>query len=126
MPCPTSIHCAPYSLTTSFEIASSCGNDALPPLPDVDEMPGDRRRRRHRRRNQMGAALKTLAALEIAVRGRGKIAPQSLAAGSVGAVADRDLDAMEAQILEVPELELRQRHLVQIEIQGAHRAPDSF
>jgi hypothetical protein len=30
-----------------------------------------------------------------------------LAAGSVGAVADRDLDALEAQILEVQELELR-------------------
>src|SRR5260370_8325271 len=34
-------------------------------------MAGARRRRRHRRRDQMGAALKTLAALEIAVRGRG-------------------------------------------------------
>ncbi len=34
-------------------------------------MPGDRRGRRHRRRHQMGAALETLTALEIAVRGRG-------------------------------------------------------
>src|SRR5437868_6140851 len=47
------------------------GKGALPPLPDVDKMPGDRRRRRHCRRDQMRAAFKTLAALEIAVRGRG-------------------------------------------------------
>src|SRR5216684_5578336 len=44
---------------------------ALPPLPDIDKMPGDRRCRRHRRRHQMGAALESLTALEIAVRGRG-------------------------------------------------------
>src|ERR1700754_4101637 len=44
---------------------------ALSPLPDVDKMSGNRRRRRHRRRNQMRAAFKSLAALEIAVRGRG-------------------------------------------------------
>src|SRR5216117_3239979 len=47
------------------------GKSALSPLPDVDKMPGDRRRRRHCRRDQMRAAFKTLAALEIAVRGRG-------------------------------------------------------
>src|ERR1700692_3803982 len=46
-------------------------NKRLPPLSDIDKMPGDRRRRRHRRRHQVGATLKTLAALEIAVRGRG-------------------------------------------------------
>src|SRR5260221_7605739 len=34
-------------------------------------MPGDRRRCRHRWRNQMRAALVALAALEVAVRGRG-------------------------------------------------------
>src|ERR1019366_505446 len=41
------------------------------PSPHVDEMPGDRRRRRHGRRDEVGAALKALAALEIAVRGGG-------------------------------------------------------
>ena len=41
------------------------------PLAHVDELPGDRRRRRHRRRHQMRAALEALAALEVAVRGRG-------------------------------------------------------
>src|SRR6266446_10706978 len=67
----TSIQCAPNTLTTSFGDASSCGNDALPPLPDIDKMPGDRGCRRHCRRDQMGAALESLAALEIAIRGRG-------------------------------------------------------
>jgi len=44
--------------------------------------------------------------------GQGKIAPQSLAAGSVGTVARRNPDAVEAQILEIQELELaRQRPL---------------
>src|SRR4051812_23167720 len=43
----------------------------LPPVADVDKMPGDRRRRRHRRRDQMGAALKSLAAFKVAVRGGG-------------------------------------------------------
>src|SRR6202051_4475414 len=43
----------------------------LSPLPDIDEMAGDCPGRRHRGRHQMGAALKTLAAFEIAVRGRG-------------------------------------------------------
>src|SRR2546421_10068709 len=47
------------------------GKGALPPLPDVDKMPGDRCPRRHCRRDQIRAAFKTLAALEIAVRGRG-------------------------------------------------------
>src|SRR5271166_2605634 len=41
------------------------------PLPHVDEPSGDRGRRRHGGRDQMGAALVALAALEIAVRGRG-------------------------------------------------------
>src|SRR5262245_55761157 len=41
------------------------------PLPNIHEMAGDRGRRRHRGRNKMRAAPKTLAALEIAVRGRG-------------------------------------------------------
>src|SRR5580693_120493 len=37
---------------------------------DVDKMPGDRGRRRHRRADQVGAAARTLAALEVAVGGR--------------------------------------------------------
>ncbi len=41
------------------------------PLPDIHKMTGDRRRRRHGGRNEMGAASIALAALEIAVRGRG-------------------------------------------------------
>jgi hypothetical protein len=41
------------------------------PLPNIHEMAGDRRRRRHGGRDEMGAVLKTLAALEVAVRGRG-------------------------------------------------------
>jgi hypothetical protein len=43
----------------------------LPPVADIDKMSGDRSGRRHRRRHQMGAALESLAALEVAVRGRG-------------------------------------------------------
>src|SRR6266403_4312338 len=43
----------------------------LSPLPDIDKMPGNRRGGRHRGRNEMSPALKTLAALKIAVRGRG-------------------------------------------------------
>src|SRR5439155_282421 len=56
--------------------------------------------------------------------GQGKIAPQSLAAGSVAAVADRDPDVMEAQILEVQELELRTAIFFSDRISGAHRAPE--
>src|SRR5262249_46833820 len=41
------------------------------PLAYVDEMPRDRGRGGHRRRHQVGATLVALAALEIAVRGRG-------------------------------------------------------
>ena len=41
------------------------------PLPHVDEMAGNRRGGGHGRRYQVGAALVALAALEIAVRGRG-------------------------------------------------------
>src|SRR5947209_7085934 len=41
------------------------------PVPDIDEMSRDRSRCRHDGRDQMGAALVALAALEIAVRGRG-------------------------------------------------------
>ncbi len=37
------------------------------PVAHVDEMAGDRRCRRHRRRYEMSASLKSLAALEIAV-----------------------------------------------------------
>src|SRR5437763_5253342 len=63
------------SLTTSFRNASRLTEESglanLAPFPDVDEMAGDRRRRRHCRRDQMGAALEALSALEIAVRGRG-------------------------------------------------------
>src|SRR6202008_4115139 len=36
----------------------------------VDEVSGDRRRRRHRRRNEMRASLEALTALEVAIRGR--------------------------------------------------------
>src|SRR5580704_6973526 len=43
----------------------------LLPISDVDEMSGDRGCRGHGRRHQVRAALVTLAALEIAVRGRG-------------------------------------------------------
>src|SRR5436190_9368754 len=42
----------------------------LTPLPDVDEMPGDRGGGGHRRRHEVRAALEALAALEVAVRGR--------------------------------------------------------
>ena len=41
----------------------------LIPLPYIDKVPRNRRRGRHRGRDEMGAAFKTLAALEIAVRG---------------------------------------------------------
>src|SRR5690242_4731685 len=48
------------------------GHDAASiPLSDVDEMSGNRGSCSHRRRNEMRAALIALAALEIAVRGRG-------------------------------------------------------
>ncbi|MDC4226812.1 MAG: hypothetical protein MPW15_21830 [Candidatus Manganitrophus sp.] len=40
-------------------------------VADVDEMAGDRRRRGHGRADQVGAAALPLAALEIAVGGRG-------------------------------------------------------
>src|SRR5882757_6039044 len=58
-------------LTTSFAGGSILKGRGLPPLPDIDKVPRDCRCRRHGRRYQMGAALKALAALEIAVRGRG-------------------------------------------------------
>src|SRR5271165_3405141 len=41
------------------------------PLSHVDEAAGDRGGRGHGRRNEMGAALEALTALEIAIRGRG-------------------------------------------------------
>jgi len=41
------------------------------PYPNIDKVAGDRRRRRHRGGHEMGAALKTLAAFKVAVRGRG-------------------------------------------------------
>src|SRR4051794_30736681 len=44
---------------------------ASPPLPDIDKPAGDCCRRRHDRRDEMRAPAKTLAAFEIAVRGRG-------------------------------------------------------
>src|ERR1035437_2906227 len=47
------------------------GKGALPPLPDIDEMPGDRGGGCHGWRDEGGAALESLATLEIAVRGRG-------------------------------------------------------
>src|SRR4051812_9916110 len=42
----------------------------LSPLPHIDEMPGDRGSRRHGWRDEVGAALESLTALEITVRGR--------------------------------------------------------
>jgi hypothetical protein len=39
------------------------------PLPHIDEMAGDRRRRRHGGRDEVRAALEALPSLEIAVRG---------------------------------------------------------
>src|SRR5258708_12822408 len=59
---------APNCLTSYFEDASRLSE--LPPLPDIDKMPGNRRGRGHGRRHQMGAALEALPAFEIAVRGR--------------------------------------------------------
>src|SRR6202035_868791 len=47
------------------------GMTVLFPLPHVDEMPRNRRGGSHGRRDEMGAALVALAALEVAVRGRG-------------------------------------------------------
>src|SRR5579872_456947 len=53
--------------------ASRCtasGTRGLVPLPHVDEPSGNRGRRRHGWRHQVRAALVTLAAFEVAVRGR--------------------------------------------------------
>src|SRR6266403_5891408 len=47
------------------------GARASAPTPHIDELAGYRGCRRHGRRHQMRAAFITLAALEIAVRGRG-------------------------------------------------------
>jgi len=44
---------------------------ALPPIPHIDEVSGDRRRGGHRGRDQMRAALEALSAFEVAVRCRG-------------------------------------------------------
>ena len=46
-------------------------------VPHVHEVTGDGRRRRHRRTDQMGATALPLAALEVAVRGRGAALPGS-------------------------------------------------
>src|SRR5437868_7907664 len=62
--------CALCLLTLRCQNASLSRQERLTPLPDVDKVPGDRRGRGHSRRHQVGAALKSLAALEIAVRGR--------------------------------------------------------
>src|SRR5918993_4979037 len=43
----------------------------LAPRPDVDEPPGDRRRRCHLRRHEVGAPAVALPSLEIAIRRRG-------------------------------------------------------
>ncbi len=51
--------------------------------------------------------------------GQGKIAPQSLAAGSVGTVAHGDAEAVEAQILEIQELELSAAAFSQSETEQA-------
>src|SRR5688572_19559012 len=59
----------PCALTRRCRNASMLRQPALPPVPDIDKMPGDRRRGRHGRRHQMRAALEALPALEIAVRG---------------------------------------------------------
>ena len=58
---------APGALTTRFQNASTLTQGRLTPLPDIDEVPGDRSCCRHGRRHQMRTALKTLSALEIAV-----------------------------------------------------------
>src|SRR5690242_2061690 len=47
------------------------GEAGLVPLAHVDEVSGDGRRGRHRRRHQVRTSLVTLPALEVAVRGRG-------------------------------------------------------
>src|SRR5665213_1979206 len=44
---------------------------SLFPLAHIDEMPRDRRSRRHGRRDQVCAAFVALPAFEVAVRGRG-------------------------------------------------------
>src|ERR1700744_2712477 len=49
-------------------IGSMC---SVLPVADVDEVPGDRGGCRHLRRDEVGAAAAPLAALEVAVRGRG-------------------------------------------------------
>ncbi len=51
-------------------VRAPLGGNSMP-LPDINEVAGDCRRRRHRGRDGMGAAPKTLPALKIAVRGRG-------------------------------------------------------
>src|SRR6202041_1140356 len=70
---------------------------------------GGGRQTRIRRYDQRGDA-PVAAPLRVPRRrsscGQGTIAPQSLAAGSVGTVAPGDADAVEAQILEIQELEL--------------------
>src|SRR5580693_8961058 len=65
----TGPHSAPRTLTTCCQNVAVLRQQPLPPFPDIDEMPGNRGGRRHRRRHQMGAALETLPALEIAGRG---------------------------------------------------------
>src|ERR1700675_3728271 len=52
-------------------ISAEASAMSLIPLAHVDEMPGDRGGGGHRRRHEVGAALVTLAALEIPVGGRG-------------------------------------------------------
>src|SRR6185503_1233112 len=49
--------------TVNFSIVST-------PPADIDEVPGDRRRGRHRGTDEVGASAGALAALEVSVRGR--------------------------------------------------------
>jgi hypothetical protein len=57
---------------------------------------------------------------------QGKIAPQSLAAGSMGTVAPGDADAVEAQILEIQELELSAGSIFRSRKQNRRRSASRF
>src|ERR1700680_303872 len=58
-------------MDSGFAALRRSGMTVLLPVPHVDEMPGYCRGGGHGRRNEMRAALVALAALEVAVRGRG-------------------------------------------------------
>src|SRR5688572_31550749 len=82
--------------TVNFSIRSA-------PASDVDEMSRDCRGRRHRRADEVRASARTLAALEVAVRGRGAALAGFQAVG-VHAQAHRAarLAPLEAGIAEYP------------------------